>query len=120
MENNQKIKCNVASCKFQNSDYCTLQEILVSYNNCGYNEATKNSETLCQSFECSQKQNPKIIWVLFFYTPFSTLLFNYFNCSKKLFPIKGLFTSKFSAIVAPISAIESKISNFLGSFRFLP
>lgn len=55
MENNQRIKCQVESCKFQNNDYCTLKEILISYITDNY-EATKNKETLCRSFECSKNK----------------------------------------------------------------
>lgn len=44
--NGQIIKCNVVSCKFYNSDYCTLKEILVDSNNL----ATNKKETLCKSF----------------------------------------------------------------------
>lgn len=51
MENNQRIKCNVASCKFHNSDYCTLKEILVDSNN----KATNKKETLCRSFVYNQE-----------------------------------------------------------------
>lgn len=56
MENNQKIKCEVESCKFQDENYCTLKEILISYIT-DNNKATKNKETLCKSFECSKNKN---------------------------------------------------------------
>ncbi len=55
MENNQKIKCRVQSCKFQNSDNCTLEEIQVGCS-CGSNEATKDKQTLCKSFECDNEK----------------------------------------------------------------
>ena len=55
MEKNQKIKCNVESCKFQDCDCCTLDEIQVGCN-CGCKEAIKNKETLCRSFECSKEK----------------------------------------------------------------
>lgn len=55
MENNQKIKCQVESCKFQNSDYCMLKEILVGYSY-NANNVTTNNETLCKSFECDQEK----------------------------------------------------------------
>lgn len=53
MENNQTIKCKVESCKFQDDNNCTLREILV---NSICNDVTKNKETLCQSFKCSDKK----------------------------------------------------------------
>ena len=53
MENNQKIKCDVESCKFQNSELCTLKEIQVGHSN---ENVTKEKETLCKSFECSKQK----------------------------------------------------------------
>lgn len=53
MEKRQIIKCKVESCKFQDSDNCTLKEILVS-SSC--NEATEDKETLCKSFECDKEK----------------------------------------------------------------
>lgn len=52
MEQNQKIKCNVESCKFQNDACCTLKEIQVGCS-CGCTEATNDQETLCKSFKCN-------------------------------------------------------------------
>ena len=52
---NQKIKCNVSSCKFQNSDYCTLKEILVGAM-VKSNQVQDNDETLCRSFECDHEK----------------------------------------------------------------
>lgn len=51
---NQKIKCNVESCDFQNYDCCTLKEIQVGCS-CGCNDATHDKETLCKSFKCNKK-----------------------------------------------------------------
>lgn len=53
MKNNQIIKCEVESCKFQNDDNCTLRKILVG-SVC--NETTKDKETLCRSFECDKEK----------------------------------------------------------------
>ena len=53
MKNNQKIKCNVKSCKFQNSDLCTLTEIQIGSN---HENVTKDKETLCESFECNKEK----------------------------------------------------------------
>lgn len=50
---NQKIKCHVESCKFQNNNNCTLKEILVD--NCVSHEANNIKETACKSFECDKK-----------------------------------------------------------------
>lgn len=55
MNNNQKIKCNVESCKFQDCDCCTLKEIQVGCN-CGCHEATEDQETLCRSFQCDKEK----------------------------------------------------------------
>ena len=57
MKKNQKIKCNVESCKFQNSENkeCELEEIQVNNDHhCSCDEVTENKETQCASFECSQ------------------------------------------------------------------
>ncbi|MDD6224182.1 MAG: DUF1540 domain-containing protein [bacterium] len=56
-QESQTIKCDVASCDYQESDRCTLNEIKVGCT-CGCNEATQNQETLCQSFRCNN-QNKK-------------------------------------------------------------
>lgn len=53
--NDQKIKCNVESCKFQDCNCCTLNEIEVGCS-CSNDKATKNKETLCKSFECSKRK----------------------------------------------------------------
>lgn len=52
-KNNQNIKCNVESCKFQSCDdhCCTLKEIEVGCS-CGCNDAVEKTETLCRSFKC--------------------------------------------------------------------
>lgn len=49
--NNQKIKCNVEACKFQDCHCCTLNEIEVGCS-CNSEDATQKMETLCKSFEC--------------------------------------------------------------------
>ncbi len=46
---NQSIKCNVSTCKFQNNEKCTLDEIKVG--NCN-KEPLEKDETACKSFEC--------------------------------------------------------------------
>ena len=50
-DDNKSIKCNVAACKFNNSDnsYCTLNEIKVSCT-CNKKDACKK-ETICDSFK---------------------------------------------------------------------
>lgn len=53
---NQSIKCSVKSCKFQDDQKCTLNEIKVG-NSAG--EALEKDETACKSFEC--EKNTKII-----------------------------------------------------------
>lgn len=53
MNKNQRIKCNVASCKFNNESakMCNLEEILVSYcPDCDNGEA--KDESMCDSYEC--------------------------------------------------------------------
>jgi len=53
MNKNQRIKCNVASCKFNNetAKMCELEEILVSYcPDCDNGEA--KDESMCDSYEC--------------------------------------------------------------------
>lgn len=49
----QKIKCDVESCKHQSTDTgcCCLKEIKVSCS-CGCNEAEEKDVTICESFEC--------------------------------------------------------------------
>ena len=54
MENeNQKIKCDVESCDYQNNEgsYCTLDEIQVG--SC-CDTPTTVDETACKSFKCSE------------------------------------------------------------------
>lgn len=51
--NEQKIKCNVESCKFQDCHCCTLDEIEVGCS-CNSEKATQKKETLCKSFECGK------------------------------------------------------------------
>lgn len=51
----QTIKCSVESCDYQESNYCTLNEIEVGYSNC--DEATENEETLCKSFRCEEEMD---------------------------------------------------------------
>lgn len=52
MTKNQKIKCNVDSCEFNDCkcSECTLKEIKVS-SDCGNSEVKQKSETICQSFK---------------------------------------------------------------------
>ncbi len=53
--NNQKIKCDVESCDYQNCGDCTLDEIQVDCN-CKREEATESKETACKSFRCECKK----------------------------------------------------------------
>ena len=50
--NNQTIKCDVESCKYNNTDNyeCELDEIKVSCN-CANDDCTCSEETICDSFE---------------------------------------------------------------------
>ena len=53
MAKNQKIKCNVKSCKFNNetSKLCELEEILVAA--CpGCNNGNAKDESMCDSYRC--------------------------------------------------------------------
>lgn len=54
-KNDQKIKCHVESCKYQDccDHCCTLKEIEVSCT-CGANDATDKKETICKSFKCCE------------------------------------------------------------------
>lgn len=51
MDNNKSIKCDVESCKYNNTSdkYCTLNEIKVS-STCNGCDA-KKKETICDSFK---------------------------------------------------------------------
>lgn len=51
---NQSIKCDVDSCKYQDCDCCTLDEIQVGYTD-GCHDADIQSETNCESFEHNDK-----------------------------------------------------------------
>ncbi len=51
---NQKIKCHVSSCKFQNDNSCMLKEILIGAIE-NPKQVKENDETLCKSFECDKK-----------------------------------------------------------------
>lgn len=57
-DNNKSIKCNVESCKYNNSDdkYCTLNEIKVSTTKDPCDTCKK--ETICDSFK--DKKSKKI------------------------------------------------------------
>lgn len=52
----QKISCNVESCKHQETETgcCNLKEIKVSCT-CDCNDAKEKDVTVCESFECSKK-----------------------------------------------------------------
>lgn len=54
-EKNQKIKCNVESCMFQNNNYCQLKEIQVD--NCESHDANTIKETACKSFKFDKIDN---------------------------------------------------------------
>lgn len=49
----QSIKCSVKTCKFQEGQKCTLDEIKVGNSN---EEASKKDETACKSFECCESK----------------------------------------------------------------
>lgn len=53
MNKNQKINCNVCSCKFNNeaSNVCELEEILVAPCK-GCNNGKAKDESMCDSYEC--------------------------------------------------------------------
>lgn len=55
---NQKIKCDVESCKHQNTEeqVCELEEIKVSScRGCNDDEVIENEETVCDSFDCDEE-----------------------------------------------------------------
>lgn len=56
MSKKQKIKCDVESCKHQNTDdkVCELDEIKVSCT-CDHDECECNDETVCESFESNEE-----------------------------------------------------------------
>lgn len=51
-ETNQRIKCNVCNCKYNNDEeyLCTLKEIDVSCT-CNKEECINKKETICNSFQ---------------------------------------------------------------------
>lgn len=49
---NSSIKCDVESCKHNECDCCSLDEIQVSCT-CDHNEAEDKEATICESFECT-------------------------------------------------------------------
>lgn len=53
MAKDQKIKCDVESCKYNANDkkLCELDEIKVSCT-CDNNDVEEKKDTICQSFEC--------------------------------------------------------------------
>jgi len=55
----QTIKCGVTTCKFQNNQKCTLEEIKVDNSE---GKATKKNETACKSFECDDTSKTKEEW----------------------------------------------------------
>lgn len=58
MAKKQKIKCDVESCKHQNTDekMCELDEIKVSCT-CNNDECECNDETVCESFESTLEED---------------------------------------------------------------
>lgn len=58
MAKKQKIKCDVESCKHQNTDekMCELDEIKVSCT-CNNDECECNDETVCESFESANEED---------------------------------------------------------------
>lgn len=52
---NTNIKCNVASCKYNDcdNDCCSLDEIQVSCN-CRHDAVSEKDSTICASFVCKQ------------------------------------------------------------------
>lgn len=57
-EVNSSIKCNVESCKHNDSEKgsCTLNEIEVDCT-CDSCDCTETGETICKSFDCDKKEN---------------------------------------------------------------
>lgn len=57
MKSNQKINCNVESCKYQNEKdaCCNLDEIEVGCD-CGCKDVKKETSTICRSFECDSNK----------------------------------------------------------------
>lgn len=58
MNNNQTIRCHVASCTFQDGDRCTLSQIQIG-NSKHANYVTDQEETICKSFQCDEKNSAK-------------------------------------------------------------
>ncbi len=56
MNNNQKIKCHVSSCQYQDCNCCTLTEIQVGCSDQCQN-ATNQERTVCKSFKCDKKNS---------------------------------------------------------------
>lgn len=61
MQDKQKINCTVGSCKYNNwqNNECTLKQIVVEpIQNC---QTKKPDESMCSSYEYSNKKNTKEI-----------------------------------------------------------
>lgn len=60
MDKNQRIKCEVQSCKFQDktNNYCDLSEIEVGCD-CNKKEAKNIGATICKSFEYDFQKSKK-------------------------------------------------------------
>ena len=59
MTKNQKIKCNVESCDYNDCkcNECTLKEIEISCDcGCNKDEIREKSETICKSFKNTEKE----------------------------------------------------------------
>jgi len=52
----QLINCSVTTCRFQNNEKCTLNEIKVGN---AVDEALEKDETACKSFECDDDVKAK-------------------------------------------------------------
>ncbi len=62
MQKEQRIKCDVESCKYQNdkNGKCILEEIQISSNcGCPSNDISDSEETICASFEYQEKEKKK-------------------------------------------------------------
>lgn len=58
MSKNKKIKCDVVSCKYQNTDKneCELEEIKVSCI-CDNDDCSNCTDTICDSFDSALEDN---------------------------------------------------------------
>ena len=114
MKKKQSIKCDVDSCKYNsNNQECNLDEIKVSSNcDCPKTKFVTKNKLYVQVLKKMKKRTSRINLLVFLYP--KLLFFPTLVRSNILVPISGGVISKLSAIVAPITAIVSCISNLLG------